>query len=127
MQVLNSACAYADNEYHSTIEAFFEGAWDEATDHRPFLTSLLYPPSPSHQPLWLEKSLVCKTICIAVCTLNPPYSCMHSLNNFFSFKYSIYTTLQISHIHVLGPEHYKYGCVVECGDFFAQFVIKSSK
>ena len=46
MQVLNSACAYADNEYHSTIEAFFEGAWDEATDHRPFLTSLLCPPSP---------------------------------------------------------------------------------
>ena len=83
MQVLNSACAYADNEYHSTIEAFFEGAWDEATDHHPFLTSLLYPPSPSHQPLWLEKSLVCKTIRIAVCTLNPPYSCMHSLNNFF--------------------------------------------
>ena len=61
MQVLNSAMHM---QTVNTTEALFEQAGDEATDSS----------SLPDQHLWSEKGLACKTICIDVCTLNPPHS-----------------------------------------------------
>ena len=110
MQVLNSAMHM---QTVNTAEALFEQAGDEATDSS----------SLPDQHLWSEKGLACKTICIDVCTLNPLHS---STYNFFSTKYSAYSTSQISHIHVWGHNIIDTDVWWDVVIFFAQSVMKSS-